>query len=455
MSDLKLERPSDGFEPIVSSRRRRPVFTVVVLCLTFWLLVPGISSPSTPASLFTEWRSASLQSPGEPENQQAFRWSDISPSKSLVYTPCFGPYQCARLSVPLNWNASAEDRDNGPRAAIAITKLPAKVPVTDPRYGGVVVLNPGGPGESGVFQVLSDGPHLQTVLDSPASPSEKFSQSGKHFDILSFDPRGVNNTTPELRCFPNAFNKQTWQLRFIDMGLLWDSESIVGLEWARSSALGASCSSGQSEESILPFINTAQVVEDMVEIIEKEGELRAQEASRILASQTATEDSLSTEEVKAILQRTSYTPGQEKIQYWGMSYGTTVGSTFAAMHPDKVHRLILDGNMDPADHYAGLFEHSLQDADMVITKHSEYCYEAGPEECPLYDASPKAIEARMTSIMESIKTGKHSNAIDVLVFERVNCGNPRFPPGIILIHLIRTTRYSFAHQPGSRGDDTW
>ncbi|KAJ4388857.1 hypothetical protein N0V93_006318 [Gnomoniopsis smithogilvyi] len=402
MTNMKSERPAAESVHNIPTRRRRPVFVALVVCLTLWLLVPGISSPSS-ASLFACWRSASSKSSEEPEVQRSFRWSDITPSRSLEYTPCFGAYQCARLSVPLNWNVSAEARDNGPRAAIAIAKLPAKVPVTDPRYGGVVMLNPGGPGESGVFQVISDGPHLQTVLDSPVSPSQKSGQSAKYFDILSFDPRGVNNTTPELRCFPDAFNKQTWQLRFIDMGLLWDSESIVGLEWARSSALGASCSAGQGQDGVLPFINTAQVVEDMVEIIEQEGELRAREAARLLASRPTADFALTAVEIEEILQRTAYRPGQEKLQYWGMSYGTTVGSTFAAMHPDKVHRLLLDGNMDPADHYAGLFEHSLQDADMVITKHSQYCYEAGPEKCPLYDSSPEAIEARMALIMESIK----------------------------------------------------
>ena len=64
----------------------------------------------------------------------------VTPSKKLMYTPCYGGFQCARLDAPLNWNAS--DRDGGPRAAIAIVKLPAKVPVTDERYGGAIVVNP-------------------------------------------------------------------------------------------------------------------------------------------------------------------------------------------------------------------------------------------------------------------------------------------------------------------------
>lgn len=371
----------------------------IVFCLAFWLIISGIYPSSLPTiQTITLFRQ--IEPPGA---LAAFRWSDITPSTSLDYTPCYGDYLCARLSVPLNWNASTEQRASGPRAAIAVVKLPAKVPVTDPRYGGPIVTNPGGPGESGVYQVLSDGKHLQTMLDNPASPKESVHgdrNQEKYFDILSFDPRGVNNTTPSLSCFPDAFNRQAWLLRFLDVGLLWESESAIGLEWARAGAVGAKCSADLNDRAILPYVNTAQVVEDIVELIEQEGVWRAKEANRLLSTTPNGSRHASGDEVR---RRTAHQPGEEKIQFLGLSYGTTVGSTFAAMHPDKIRRMVLDGNMDPADHYKGLFEHSLQDSDKVIMKQSDYCYQAGPEKCPLYDASPKAIESRLTSIMTSLK----------------------------------------------------
>jgi pimeloyl-ACP methyl ester carboxylesterase len=45
--------------------------------------------------------------------------------------------------------------------------------------------------------------------------------------------------------------------------------------------------------------------------------------------------------------------GREKLQYWGLSYGSTLGVTFAAMFPDKIERLVVDGVLDPYNYYEG------------------------------------------------------------------------------------------------------
>lgn len=117
-----------------------------------------------------------------------FDWDSITPSSDLSYTPCYDKFglQCARLLVPLDW----QNASNPHNVSIAIAKLPAKVPDDDPKFGGTIFTNPGGPGGSGVTFILTAGRKLQNILSGR-----------KEYEILSWDPRGVGLTSPNADCF--------------------------------------------------------------------------------------------------------------------------------------------------------------------------------------------------------------------------------------------------------------
>ncbi len=66
---------------------------------------------------------------------------------------------------------------SGPKAAIAVIKVPANISSSE-MHGGPVLINPGGPGGSGVEVVLELGKQIQTIV-------------GEQFDIIGFDPRGL------------------------------------------------------------------------------------------------------------------------------------------------------------------------------------------------------------------------------------------------------------------------
>jgi hypothetical protein len=66
--------------------------------------------------------------------------TQILPSKTLVYHPCYNGLRCARLELPLDWQNTTESAQT---VAIALLKIPARVPVTDARYGGSIFINPG------------------------------------------------------------------------------------------------------------------------------------------------------------------------------------------------------------------------------------------------------------------------------------------------------------------------
>lgn len=169
-------------------------------------------------------------------------------------------------------------------------------------------MNPGGPGESDVYQVLSAGKHVQVILDSQISPDEP--NDGKYFEIIGFDPRGVKNTTPRLRCFPDAFNQQYWLLKFPDYSFLWGYESVLGMEWARAEAMGASCQREGDENDMARYANTAQTANDMLEFVERHGDWREKMASVIMVA-----ENVPPEEQMAIVERTARKKGEEKIQY--------------------------------------------------------------------------------------------------------------------------------------------
>ncbi|KAF5361665.1 hypothetical protein D9758_007303 [Tetrapyrgos nigripes] len=109
-----------------------------------------------------------------------FVWNSIEPSTKFSWVDCYSDnLQCARFKVPLNYS----EPDNGKTAAIAVLKWAAQVPASE--HGGAIFVNPGGPGLSGVEAVQSGGETYQSIF-------------GIQFDLIGFDPRGVNLSTPTI-----------------------------------------------------------------------------------------------------------------------------------------------------------------------------------------------------------------------------------------------------------------
>ncbi|RAH76647.1 hypothetical protein BO86DRAFT_348910 [Aspergillus japonicus CBS 114.51] len=335
------------------------------------------------------------------DKSRTFSWDQITPTKHLIYHPCFDGHECARLALPMDWNRT--DTRGAAQIALAVIRRPAKVPVTDPRYGGPILLNPGGPGGSGVSMLLKRGRHIQTVVDASAQPAAPGvhppPDEGKFFDVVSFDPRGVNNTTPPFSCFRDSAARRAWKMQVEAEGILGSSDGVFDARWARHGALGLTCTQSlggalvgeegdeeaESGDWIGRFMNTPTVVADMVELIERHGEWRERETARILGERGSLEGVVGSSEVeakaKAILRRNRWVPGQEKLQYWGFSYGTVLGSTFAAMQPHRIHRAVIDGVCDVNDYYAGGWLTNLQDADVAWLSFFELCNAVGPEVC--------------------------------------------------------------------------
>ncbi|KIW01205.1 uncharacterized protein PV09_07253 [Verruconis gallopava] len=329
-----------------------------------------------------------------------FEWSRVNPTKSFGFVSCYGEYECARLDVPLDWTASTEVQGKQ-RAGIAVIRLPAKVPVTSPRYGGAILINPGGPGGSGVNMLLSVGRQIQKVVDTGSYSSEEDGTNQMSYDIIGFDPRGVNHTTPSPSCFPDDVSRQFWDIGRKAAGSLGEN-STFPLVWSRNKALAESCSRTLREQwdGIGMYMNTPQVASDMVAIIEALGEWREKQAQEQIRKMKQ-----SREQVAEIEARTRWNKSNESLLFMGFSYGTLLGSTFATLFPEKVNRLVLDGVCDADDYYSGTWLSNLLDTDLIIGSFFRQCHEAGPVECPLWSANGvDGIRVRYHGVLDRLKS---------------------------------------------------
>ncbi|CZR68039.1 uncharacterized protein PAC_17938 [Phialocephala subalpina] len=306
-------------------------------------------------------------------------WNEIKPSSDLLWYPCYDEYDCAKLEVPLDWLDESDPR----RATIAIIRYNA----TDRSdYKGPVFINPGGPGGSGIWFVKHLAPYYQSVV-------------GRNHDIISFDPRGIGITTPTIDCWNSTLGSTS--------ALLWDMQDPPNVDahpgsvydaYAHAAAFSHQCAANIGEAG--KFVSTPSVARDMLAMVEKLGE--------------------------------------DKLQYWGFSYGTFLGTTFATLFPDKVGRMVLDGNVDAIEFSAGAGTHFLVDTDAVMDAFYTYCHKAGPLLCAFYSESPQTIETRLDNLLADIK-------VHPVIVPASPSSNPR--PEIISYSKVRRTIVSSFYRP--------
>ncbi|KAH0522927.1 hypothetical protein TsFJ059_006709 [Trichoderma semiorbis] len=306
-------------------------------------------------------------------------WDTITPSRDLEYNDCYDGYKCARLEVPLDWTNSTDTRT----AVIAIAKLPAVVSDDDPSFGGSIFVNPGGPGASGVSFVLSDGHDLQQYVDKPGR---------RHYEIFSWDPRGIGRTTPSSNCFrSDVVSRSAWQVEARGNGGLDKGIDSIKYGLALSKALSQRCKDSEKQWGDgMAFVNTPSVARDMVEMVDKVDELRKREGA-----------SKAEDDPRQELRKRTEEDDVPRLQYIGFSYGTALGNYFASLYPGRVGRMVLDGVVHADDYANGPgWLTNLHDTDEILEEFWRGCHQAGPSICTLAtdsDASPSEIKTRFWS----------------------------------------------------------
>ncbi|CAO1616787.1 unnamed protein product [Sympodiomycopsis kandeliae] len=254
--------------------------------------------------------------------------------------------KCYRMAAPLDYNNQSDSR----RANIAIGQYPAgggKTPRSE--VLGSVIFNPGGPGGSGID-------FITRFSDKYNGSSSAFFDAifESKYDIVSFDPRGVQRTWPRADCFNDTLESYADDVFSQGSGLLHSSSSAAAKTLAHNDLLAELCQLRLGD--VLPHVTTAAVVKDL----------------HLMH--------------KAL--------GDKKLNYAGFSYGTVLGSYFADIFPEFVGHFWLDGVVDVFNYQEGVWDDNLVDFEKVLKGFFTTCVDAGPEHCALATSVPKSIKGK-------------------------------------------------------------
>ncbi|KAB1886551.1 alpha/beta hydrolase [Microbacterium maritypicum] len=203
-------------------------------------------------------------------------------SQELTWTECGVGFDCTDVTAPLDW----EDPGKGEITLSVVRHRAEGTPV------GSLLMNPGGPGASGVDLILNN---LDYAVGSDLI---------ENFDVIGFDPRGVGASTAVTCYDAPQMDEYLYSIPAAARGTAeWEAELLDSHK-----AFAEACDANSG--GILPYITTVNAARDM-------------------------------DLIRAVL-------GDKQLNYLGYSYGTFLGATYAKLYPEKAGRLVLDGAIDPA-----------------------------------------------------------------------------------------------------------
>ena len=279
-----------------------------------------------------------------------------APGATLDWRACGkqGDAQCATLTLPVDWSDPS-----GPTFGLAIARRPA----TDPAQRvGTLVFGPGGPGDSGVDRV--------------ANGYTRFSEDlRRHFDIVSFDPRGVAGSNPVV-CSPDLLAAAP--------APVLTSQADFDATVAYNRKLWADCRARTGP--VFDHADTASTVRDL-------------------------------DALRAAL-------GEHTLTFQGSSYGTLLGEEYAERYPGRVRAIVLESVVDHSSTDSGAFLSSqawaLQDSfDAFVA----WCDADGT--CALHGQDVRALYAGLLAKAQAGELGM--SPFDLVAVTHKGVKDPGYP----------------------------
>ena len=245
-------------------------------------------------------------------------------NQRIIWSECYGSFKCGAFQVPIDYSNLKLGK-----FSIGVLKHDA------PNAIGNLVVNPGGPGGSGINYAYGYADAFTPAINAK-------------FNIVGFDPRGVGKSAP-IKCLSD---KETDQLYSENSYPTTDSE--IAKFKADSAAFAKSC---QSKNKFLKYYSTANAARDM-------------------------------DILRALL-------GDNKLNFLGKSYGTYLGTLYAQLFPNNVGKFILDGAVDPT---INSMDQTLQQAISFDSAFNAFAEDCMKSSCVFKSDAASELESKLTEL---------------------------------------------------------
>ncbi|MEU0410931.1 alpha/beta hydrolase [Streptomyces griseorubiginosus] len=223
---------------------------------------------------------------------------------------------------------------------IDLALIRAKASGAEDRRIGSLVFNFGGPGGSGVTTLPAFGADYATLRT--------------RYDLVSFDPRGVGRSAP-VECLNDPqldyWFEQDWTPD--------DSAERTAL-MTNTKEFNAACE--ENSKKMLPHVRTTDAARDL-------------------------------DLMRQVL-------GDDKLYYFGISYGTELGGVYAHLFPKRVGRAVFDAVVDPTQNSEQGSLGQAEGFQRALDNFAEDCT-SKPEDCPVGDTA-QDVEDRIAKLLADL-----------------------------------------------------